>query len=93
MEYNLGLNKGDCNGEVTVWLRTSVLTFCENVIVRVRTGPGKSWNLIIWIPSLESHGILVQVLEFDVGKFVRSCLLFWIVLTCMRENTLNYGKM
>ena len=28
---------------------------------RVRTGPGKpgkSWNLIIWIPGLESHGIL-----------------------------------
>ena len=28
---------------------------------RVRTGPGKpgkSWNLIIWIPRLESHGIL-----------------------------------
>ena len=33
---------------------------------RVRTGPGKpgkSWNLIIWIPGLESHGILVQVME------------------------------
>ena len=27
---------------------------------RVRTGPekpGKSWNLIIWIQGLESHGI------------------------------------
>ena len=35
-------------------------------IYRVRTGPGKpgkSWNLIIWIPGLESHGICVQVME------------------------------
>ena len=35
-------------------------------MIRVRTGPGKpgkSWNLIIWIPGLESHGILVQVME------------------------------
>ena len=41
--------------------------------VRVRTGPGKhgkSWNLIILIPGLESHGIFVQVMEFDVGKYV-----------------------
>ena len=30
---------------------------------RVRTGPGKSWNLIMWFPSLESHGIFVQVME------------------------------
>ena len=25
--------------------------------------PGKSWNLIFWIPGLESHGIFVQVME------------------------------
>ena len=33
---------------------------CADVLFRVRTGPGKpgkSWNLIIWIPGLESHGI------------------------------------
>ena len=33
---------------------------------RVRTGPGKpgkSWNLIICIPGLESHGIFVRVME------------------------------
>ena len=35
-------------------------------------GHGKSWNLITWIPGLESHGIFVQVMEFDVGKYVRS---------------------
>ena len=32
----------------------------------VRTGPGKpgkSWNLTICIPGLESHGIFVQVME------------------------------
>ena len=42
---------------------------------RVRSGPGKpgkSWNLIILIPGLESLGILVQVVEIDVGKFVCS---------------------
>ena len=45
------------------------------MLSRVRTGPGKpgkSWNLIIWIPGLESRGILAQVLEFHVGKFVCS---------------------
>ena len=25
--------------------------------------PGKSWNLIICITGLESHGVLVQVME------------------------------
>ena len=42
-----------------------LVPFC-NVMHRVRTGPGKpgkSWNFIIWIPGLESHGILAQVLE------------------------------
>ena len=49
-----------------------------SVTFRVRTGPGKpgkSWNLIIWIPGLESHGILAKswkVMEFHVGKFVCS---------------------
>ena len=54
---------------------------------RVRTGPGKpgkSWNLIIWIPGLESHGILAQVLESHGIScwqicMQQSCLLFWIV--------------
>ena len=54
---------------------------------RVRTGPGKpgkSWNLIIWIPGLESHGILDQVLESHGIScwqmcLQQSCLLFWIV--------------
>ena len=61
---------------------------------RVRTGPekhGKSWNLIIWIPGLESHGILAQVLEvmeFYVGKFVCSRAATVLdCLTCMREKT------
>ena len=54
---------------------------------RVRTGPGKpgkSWNLIIRIPGLESHGILAQVLEtYGISCWQicmqQSCLLFWIV--------------
>ena len=54
---------------------------------RVRTGPGKpgkSWNLIIWIPGLESHGILAQVLESHGIScwqicMQQSCLLFWSV--------------
>ena len=56
-------------------------------LYRVRTGPGKpgkSWNLIIWIPGLESHGILDQVLESHGISccqicMQQSCLLFWIV--------------
>ena len=54
---------------------------------RVRTGPGKpgkSWNLIIWIPGLESHGILAQVLESHGIScwqicMQHNCLLYWIV--------------
>ena len=49
-----------------------------SIIYRVRTGPGKpgkSWNLLIWISGLESHGIFAQVMkvmEFDVGKYLCS---------------------
>ena len=30
-------------------------------------GPGKSWNLIIWIQRLKSYGIFVQVIQFYFG--------------------------
>jgi len=30
---------------------------------RVHTGPGKFWNLKIWIPGLESPGSFVEVLD------------------------------
>ena len=59
----------------------------DRVYYRVRTGPGKpgkSWNLIIWIPGLESHGILAQVLESHGIScwqicMEHNCLLYWIV--------------
>ena len=43
------------------------------VNVRVRTGhgkPGRSWNLLFQFPVLESHGILVKVMEkqYAFGK-------------------------
>ena len=68
-----------------ICLRISNKEYCSTS--RVRTGPGKpgkSWNLIIWIPGLESHGILAQVLEshgISCCEIVmqQSCLLFWIV--------------
>ena len=63
------------------------ILFTIYTLARVRTGPGKpgkSWNLIIWIPGLESHGILAQVLESHGIScwqiyMQQSCLLFWIV--------------
>ena len=80
--------------------------FSQLICCRVRTGPGKpgkSWNLIIWIPGLESHGILDQVLE----SHGISCWQICMQQSCLRSRaaycsglsdmyagkTLNYGNM
>ena len=48
-------------------------------VLRIRTGhgkPGKSWNLRISFPGLESHGILLLVLESHGKVKVRFDRLF-----------------
>ena len=68
---------------------------------RVRTGPGKpgkSWNLIIWIPGLESHGIFGpgpgKSWNFMLANLYAAELPTVLdCLTCMRGKTLNYGNM
>ena len=61
---------------------------------RVRTGPGKpgkSWNLIIWIPGLETHVFLSRswkVMEYDVGKCMYGADMPTIDVLC-RLNQLN----
>ena len=68
-------------------LEGELVTVSGRVVYRVRTGPGKpgkSWNLIIWIPGLESRGILAQVLESHGIScwqicMQQSCLMCWIV--------------
>ena len=58
-------------------LNVVILTLLD----RVRTGPekpGKSWNLKIWIPGLETPKVMEflsrswKVMKFDVGKFICS---------------------
>ena len=44
----------------------------------VRTGPGKhrkSWNLIIWISGLESHGIFFLRVSFQLFYYLYCVLL------------------
>ena len=86
--------------------RIDNVIYKHNNVYRVRTGPGKpgkSWNLIIWIPGLESHGILDQVLE----SHGISCWQICMQQSCLRSRaaycsglsdmyagkTLNYGNM
>ena len=69
-----------------------------SIIDRVRTGPGKpgkSWNLIIWILGLESHGMLAwKVMEFHVGKCVYSRAAYCSGLSDMYAGKkIDYGNM
>jgi len=56
-----------------------VSSFCYqqcSLLLSVCTGPwkpGKSWNLKIWIPGLESPGIFVEVLE-SPGLWTYRCI-------------------
>ena len=69
-------------------------TFRFLVDYRVRTGPwkpGKSWNLKIWIPGLESPGMFVEFLESleiyisnHKHTEIQSLHLIWVYLCALK---------